>query len=91
MELPIEYTKKMQALLGDEFGAYLESFSQGRYYGLRANTLKITPDELKRKLSFGLKPIPWCKEGFYYNGDDVRPSKSPYYNAGLFYIQESVV
>ncbi|MBQ6553878.1 MAG: RsmB/NOP family class I SAM-dependent RNA methyltransferase [Firmicutes bacterium] len=88
MELPIEYTKKMQALLGDEFGAYLESFSQGRYYGLRANTLKITPDELKRKLSFGLKPIPWCKEGFYYNGDDVRPSKSPYYNAGLFYIQE---
>ncbi|MBQ9604550.1 MAG: SAM-dependent methyltransferase, partial [Firmicutes bacterium] len=52
MELPIEYTKKMQTLLGDEFNAYLESFSQGRHYGLRANTLKISPEELKRKLPF---------------------------------------
>ncbi len=88
MELPIEYTKKMQKLLGDEYNAYLESFTQGRYYGLRANTLKTTPEELKQKLGFELEPIPWCTEGFYYNGDEVRPSKSPYYNAGLFYIQE---
>ena len=30
----------------------------------------------------------WCKEGFYYDGENVRPAKHPYYNAGLYYIQE---
>ncbi len=87
MDLPIEYMKKMQGLLGGEFDDYLKSFEHGRYYGLRANTLKISPEELEEKLPFELSPIPWCETGFYY-GEDVRPSKHPYYNAGLFYIQE---
>ncbi|MBR6400108.1 MAG: RsmB/NOP family class I SAM-dependent RNA methyltransferase [Firmicutes bacterium] len=88
MELPIAYTEKMKRLLGAEFDDYLKSFSDGRYYGLRANTLKISPRELEQRLPFELSPIPWCSTGFYYNGDEVRPSKHPYYNAGLFYIQE---
>lgn len=87
MDLPIEYTKKMQALLGSEFDDYIRSFDRGRYYGLRANTLKISADKLKAALPYTLAPIPWCETGFYYN-EDVRPSKHPYYNAGLFYIQE---
>lgn len=87
MQLPIEFTEKMQALLGAEYDEYIKSFEHGRYYGLRANTLKITAEELKEKLPYALSPIPWCSTGFYY-GEDVRPSKHPYYNAGLFYIQE---
>ena len=87
MDLPIAYTEKMKKLLGAEFDDYLKSFEHGRFYGLRANTLKISAAELKEKLPFELSPIPWCDTGFYY-GEDVRPSKHPYYNAGLFYIQE---
>lgn len=87
MELPIAYTEKMQGLLGAEYNDYLKSFDHDRYYGLRANTLKISADELKKKLPFTLDPIPWCDTGFYYSAD-VRPSKHIYYNAGLFYIQE---
>ncbi len=88
MNLPQEYTDKMKRLLGDEYGAYMESFKEPRLYGLRANTLKITAEELRNKLDWQLEGIPWCKEGFYYDGESVRPAKHPFYNAGLFYIQE---
>lgn len=86
MDLPIKYTEKMKNLLKDDFDKYIKSFEDKNYQGLRANTLKISPNELKSLLSFNLEPIPWCNEGFYY--EDERPAKSPYYNAGLFYIQE---
>ncbi len=88
MKLPKEYTEKMKRLLGEEYDAYIESFNEPRLYGLRANTLKISAEELKNKTDWELENIPWCKEGFYYNGERVRPAKHPYYNAGLFYIQE---
>ncbi len=86
MDLPIKYIEKMKNLLKDDFDKYIKSFENKNYQGLRANTLKISPNELKSLLSFNLEPIPWCNEGFYY--EDERPAKSPYYNAGLFYIQE---
>ena len=88
MNLPQEYTEKMKKLLGDEYGAYIESFNQERLYGLRANTLKISPEELKNSVDWELTPVPWCKEGFYYDGENIRPAKHPFYNAGLYYIQE---
>jgi len=87
MNLPKSYIVKMKNLLGGEFENYLKSFYEKRYYGLRANTLKIESDELEKKLGFELERVKWCKDGFYYQEDD-RPAKHPYYNAGLFYIQE---
>lgn len=87
MNLPKNYEIKMKNLLGEEFDDYLKSFEEKRHYGLRANTLKISPEELQKRLDFNLEPVKWCKEGFYYSEDD-RPAKHPYYNAGLFYIQE---
>ncbi len=87
MNLPEKYISKMKELLKDEYKDYILSFESGRYYGLRANTIKINPYDLKNKLKFNLQPISWCKEGFYYD-ETERPAKSPYYNAGLFYIQE---
>lgn len=87
MNLPQNYEIKMQNLLGAEYDDYIKSFEEKRHYGLRANTLKISPDELVKKLDFELKNVDWCKEGFYYP-ECERPAKHPYYNAGLFYIQE---
>ncbi|MCI8804992.1 MAG: SAM-dependent methyltransferase [Clostridiales bacterium] len=87
MNLPENYIIKMKNLLGGEFDDYLRSFDEKRYYGLRANTLKIEPEELVKKLNFNLEKVRWCEEGFYYS-EEERPSKHPYYNAGLFYIQE---
>lgn len=88
MNLPQAYIDKMKKLLKEDFDKYIESFDQPRLYGMRANTLKISPDKLKDILDWSLEPIPWCKEGFYYNGENIRPAKHPYYAAGLYYIQE---
>lgn len=88
MNLPEEYIIQMKTLLGEEFDDYMASFDDERLYGIRVNTLKISIDDFKNKNLYELSPVKWCKEGFYYNGADVRPSKSPYYHAGLYYLQE---
>ncbi|MBQ5708406.1 MAG: RsmB/NOP family class I SAM-dependent RNA methyltransferase [Anaerotignum sp.] len=87
MNLPLEYMEKMKALLGEEYDDYIASFEEGRFYGLRANTLKISPDALQGKGVFTLNNVPWCEPGFYYEGEE-RPAKHPYYHAGLYYLQE---
>lgn len=87
MKLPLEYTEKMKALLGAEYDDYIASFDAGRFYGLRANTWKITAEELQNKELFSLTPVPWCPAGFYY-AEGERPAKHPYYHAGLYYLQE---
>lgn len=87
MDLPLEYTEKMKALLGEEYADYLASFAEERYYGLRANTLKISAEALQEKGVFTLRKVPWCPTGFYYAGEE-RPAKHPYYHAGLYYLQE---
>ena len=85
--LPQAFTEKMELLLGDEFAAFMASYEQPRWYGLRVNTLKASADAFARISPFALQPVPWAEDGFYY-GDGDRPGKHPYYHAGLYYIQE---
>ena len=87
MKLPLKYTETMKALLGEEYDAYLASFDEERFYGLRVNTLKLSAEEMAAKGVFSLRSVPWCETGFYYDGAE-RPAKHPYYHAGLYYLQE---
>lgn len=87
MELPAEFLAQMQELLGTEYDAYLESFQAVREYGLRVNTLKLTPEEFTQISPFALESIPWIGNGYFYSGAD-RPGKHPYYFGGLYYLQE---
>ena len=83
--LPKDFVKKMQGLLGDEAEEFFNSYDEIRRFGLRLNPLKCG-DEIPDYVS-ELKKIPWAKEGYYY-GEDMRPGKHPYHEAGLYYIQE---
>ena len=87
MKLPLKYTETMKALLGEEYDAYLASFDEERFYGLRVNTLKLSAEEMAARGVFSLRPVPWCETGFYYDVAE-RPAKHPYYHAGLYYLQE---
>ena len=78
----------MQALLGDAYDAYKACYNDPRYYGLRVNTLKISVEDFLKICPFPVRPIPWIENGFYYDGDAVRPARDPYYFAGLYYLQE---
>lgn len=74
-------------LLGEEYPAYLDSFEQKPFNGLRANTAKITAETWKELSPWELRPVPWISNGFYYE-ETERLSKDPYYYAGLYYLQE---
>ena len=90
MQLPLEYEKKMRLLLADlgeeEFEKYERALESERFFGLRVNTLKISPEAFQSISPFPLEPVPWAENGFYYK--DGFPGRHPFYHAGLYYIQE---
>ncbi len=88
MNLPVAFIEKMKLLLGEEFEDYIKCYDEGRLYGLRVNTKKISVEEFKKISPFEIRPIPWIENGFYYDGDKVQAAKHPYYFAGLYYLQE---
>lgn len=85
--LPEKFLERMQNMLGEEYPAFLESLSGKRYRALRLNPLKTRIQEGKEKLPFTLSPVPWTRNGFYYE-EEEQPGKHPYHEAGLYYIQE---
>jgi len=87
--LPEAFLIKMERLLGEEYPAFLESYSRERLQGLRLNPLKIGGREERQRLigRFGLTKIPWAEDGYYYDKES-RPGKHPWHDAGAFYIQE---
>lgn len=103
MKLPVEFENRMKEMLGPDYENYLASFELPSYQGLRVNTMKISVEDFQSISPVGLSGVPWCERGFYYdikcsdekavNGneyikEDVKPSKHPYYYAGLYYLQE---
>lgn len=87
MNLPQDFTRRMQELLGEDYEAFMQSYERDSFGGLRANTLKIKYEDFTDEMPFTLEPIPWCKTGFYYEKDE-RPGKHPYHEMGLYYMQE---
>jgi tRNA (cytosine49-C5)-methyltransferase len=57
---------------------------------IRVNTLKISVKELKSRLSnFTLTQIPWCKEGFFIQGERTDLGNLLEHQLGYIYIQEA--
>ena len=88
MRLPEKFEIKMKHLLKEEFPDYIACYDEPRYYGLRVNTNKISVEEFQKICPFAITPIPWIENGFYYDGENITPSRHPYYFAGLYYLQE---
>lgn len=89
MQLPEAFLVKMEGLLGEEFGAFLESYGREAARGLRWNPLKAGDGAGRERFAgqMGLAPIPWAREGRYYD-KDARPGRHAWHEAGAFYIQE---
>lgn len=83
----LERIKKM--LSSDEYDKFLASYEIERKHGLRFNSLKADYDNFKDKNidNIQLTEVPWAKNGYFYENED-RPGKSPYHEAGVYYIQE---
>ncbi len=85
--LPEAFLERMRGILGEEYPAFVQSYEQPRKNGLRVNTLKIDPERFEKIAPFRLSRIPWTEEGFFVDPEDA-VSRHPYYDAGLYYLQE---
>lgn len=88
MELPKIFEENMSKLLGSGYADYKDCLDKPMFHGIRINTMKISVEDFLTINPFHLKPVPWCPNGFYYDEELDKPSKHPYYYAGLYYIQE---
>lgn len=93
MRLPERFLLEMQALWAEyappgTLAEFLTAHDAPSAAGLRANTLKISPQALhQRHPDWQLAPVPWAVSGFYYPAD-LSPGRQADYHAGLYYIQE---
>ena len=101
--LPEAFLERMQRMLGEEYGDFLEVFGQEKYQALRLNPLKMGVDGRSAAEKYAIKgdgeetvsdtgfahltKVPWAEDGYYYAASD-QPGKHPYHEAGLYYIQE---
>ena len=88
IKLPAELAARLENQLGirgmEEFTACLGKRPAA---GLRLNTAKGTLSQLQGLMPFPLEAIPWAPAGFMFP-EDERPGKLPYYQAGLYYLQD---
>lgn len=92
--LPAAFAEEMRELFEtlpgvsvSELPAFLESLAGERSCGLRRNPLKYTREEFEEHMPYALEKVPWADEGYFYRREE-QPGKSPYHEAGAFYIQE---
>jgi NOL1/NOP2/sun family putative RNA methylase len=99
LELPLIpplFLENMRRLLGEQADAFQASYLQPPVAGLRANTLKVAPEDLRQLLPYRLNPLPWTQSGFQLveaaellsAAASAPPGKHVYHAAGLYYLQE---
>jgi NOL1/NOP2/sun family putative RNA methylase len=82
--LPQAFLQRIQAQLGDEYEAFLQSLERPRAVALRFNPLK----GVQPQLPFVGENVPWESQGYYYD-PAARPGLHPYHEAGVYYLQEA--
>ena len=87
MDLPQEFCKAMEELLGRQWGDFLQGFQAPAFKGVRLNTLKCEEKTLRESLPFPLAPSPFSSLSFYA-GADAKVGALPAHHAGMFYSQE---
>lgn len=94
----IDIKEKFEAhykkIMGKEYGKFMEYSLSYIRKAIRVNTLKISVDDLKKRLEkkWILTPIPWCKEGFwieYRDGKRFDIGNLKEHMLGYIYVQEA--
>ena len=84
--LPEKFEERMKIMLGDDYEAFRSSYGDKPVRAFRVNTNKISVDDFLKICPFEAEKIPYCSNGFYFDGDSV--GNTPYHHSGMIYIQE---
>ena len=98
ISFPSEFCRRMDALLDGDAAHFYKSYALPLRRGVRANTLKCSPEKLvslfsQRSGSPGgntprLTPSPFAPDCFYLEGDGFKAGADPLHHAGAYYMQE---
>ncbi len=88
MTLPESFCRRMQALLGDGYAAFLASYDKAPQKGLRVNLCKCTVAQFLSGTSLPLRRIEFVPEGFYLDCTETGTGNLPEHHAGMLYLQE---
>lgn len=72
-----------------DFKKFKEYSTKEQRKSIRINTLKISISEFKKNFEYGLKQIPWCKEGFFVDSKAKGLGNLFGHSMGYFYVQEA--
>ncbi|MBR6676835.1 MAG: methyltransferase domain-containing protein [Clostridia bacterium] len=87
MNLPEEFKKRMKALLGDDYEAFISSFEEkDAVRALRVNTLKMTEADFIASSGLTLSPLSFAKCGYIFTEEKV--GGHALHHAGAFYVQD---
>lgn len=89
-ELPDEFVKRYDEILGSRVDKFLEYLIKPIKPGIRVNTLKVEPEKLAEMLNehYGWKPEPVRWMDYAFRLDVENPGASIESMAGLYYVQE---
>ena len=85
--LPEVFRKRMHALLGVDYAAFLAGYDRPLSRGLRVNTLKVSAERLRLLFPLPLTPVPFSPDGFAVP-PDFKAGTDPLHHAGAYYMQE---
>ncbi len=88
--LPKEFLERMKNLLGDDFGAFLNSFENEPVKSVRLDPKAVSPEIFEsemRRVGAGVKKIPYAEYGYYLENFE-KPGNLPFHHAGAFYVQD---
>lgn len=90
IRLKDNFVEHFKQLLGNDYDKFMRTSFTYLNKSIRVNTLKITVPELKSRLeNWNLKPVPWCKEGFWITGERTDIGNMVEHGLGYFYVQEA--
>lgn len=80
------FLNRMKEILKDQYDAFINSLQLEPIKGFYINPLK--KDVLKHLDHQYISKIPTIEDGYYFDYTNYRLGKLPYFNCGLYYIQE---
>ncbi len=91
LQIKEDFEKRYRGILQNKYEEFMKYSTSFIDRSIRANTLKITVIELKKRLQeeWKLTQIPWCKEGFWIKGQRLDIGNLPEHILGYFYVQEA--
>jgi len=90
-EIKPAFEERYKALLGSRYEDFVKYSMCYIRKSVRVNTLKISVDDLKKRLEakWKLTQVPWCREGFWMAGERFDIGNLAEHSLGYFYVQEA--